>query len=176
MDSSDVNEILTIAISIAGTIGGTVLGWWLNKKSSQKEKEPKLSFLLAESQNKDDLIPPEQRTKYSKSGYEVVIYNLGLTPVIIDCFGIYYKNEIVTDALEIKKTLAPYDNVAYELTQQEFNNICEYCRKEDMKKSDIIVFDVANKTITGTLDVELLNAEIKMKDSIYTSLTGKTRQ
>lgn len=176
MDSSDVKEILTIAIGIAGTIGGTVLGWWLNKKSSQKEKEPKLCFLLVRSQNEEDLTPRNQRTKYSDSGFGVKIYNLGMTPVIINEFGLYYKDDIVTDGLVVDKTIVPYEYTIYELSQQEYDNICDYCRNDDMKKCDIVVYDVAEKRIEETMDVEFLNADLKLKDSIYSSLTGKSRQ
>lgn len=47
---------------------------------------------------------------------------------------------------------------------------------DDMKKCDIVVYDVAEKRIAGTLDVEFLNSELRLKDSIYSSLTGKTRE
>ena len=46
METSGWKEILAILLTIAGTLGGTILGWWLNKRSSQKEKEPRLCYSL----------------------------------------------------------------------------------------------------------------------------------
>ena len=176
METSGWKEILAILLTIAGTLGGTILGWWLNKKSSQKEKEPRLCYSLVKIQNDKDLIPLNQRTKYSESGFGVKIYNLGLTPVIINEFELYYKNDIVTDGLVVDKTIMPYENTVYELSQQEYDNICSHCRNDGMKKCDIFADDESEKKNAGMLDVEFLYMELEMQNSVYSSLTGKSRQ
>lgn len=47
---------------------------------------------------------------------------------------------------------------------------------DGMKKCDIFAYDVSEKMIAGMLDVEYLYMELEMQDSVYSSLTGKSRQ
>ena len=150
------SNILSGLMGIAGTLAGTVLGWLLNSLSLR----PKLCCVLNESQSKDELTPKELRNKYSNSGYVIEIFNIGLTPVVIASFGIYYKKCTIADGLDINRTIKPYEKVLYELDEQTFDSIEYHRKKSNIKKYDVIIDDVAGKQIKTKMDVEWLKLKV----------------
>ena len=52
---------------------GVVLGWILNMCSENRFQKPKLCYQLQPTMNQDELLPLENRTKTSESGFEIVI-------------------------------------------------------------------------------------------------------
>ncbi len=125
-------------------------------RKNNTESNITLHCVLNESQNKDELTPKELRNKYSDSGYVIEIYNMGLTPVFIDSFGIYYKKYILADGLYVNKILKPYKKVLYELDEQTFDSIEYHRKKSNIKKCDVVIYDVTGKQIKTKLDIEWL--------------------
>ncbi len=81
---------------------------------------------------------------------------MGLTPVFIDSFGIYYKKYILADGLYVNKILKPYKKVLYELDEQTFDSIEYHRKKSNIKKCDVVIYDVTGKQIKTKLDIESL--------------------
>ena len=70
--------------------------------------------------------------------------------------GIYYKKNTLADGLNINKIIKPYETVLYELDEQTLDSIQYHCQKSDIKKCDVIIYDVAGKKIKSKLDIEWL--------------------
>lgn len=146
------STILSGFLGIVGTLLGTALGWLLNSLSLR----PRLCCVLNAPQNNDELISEGLRNKYSDSGYVIEIFNLGSTPVAVNTLGIYYKKNTLADGLNINKIIKPYETVLYELDEQTLDSIQYHCQKSDIKKCDVIIYDVAGKKIKSKLDIEWL--------------------
>lgn len=148
-------------ISVLGTILGVILGWTLNCLYDRNAKKVKLCYSLQPATDRDGIIEPELRTKYSDSDYCIQVYNVGITPFLLEKFSLVYDNCIIVDCVivENNKAIMPYENYTYHLNEQEYDSILHYCNKISIKKCDIIAYDVSGEKCISQLDLFLPNIQ-----------------
>lgn len=151
------SEMINAIISVCGTIFGTILGWTLNCLHTSWMNKSKLCFSLQPATNVDENIYSESKTKYSHSGYQIEVYNIGNIPFVLDQFSLHYKEKIIVDCFitEENKTLFPYKNYIYQLSMQEYDVILRYCKKENLEKCKVVSYDIDKKKVKSNLDLLL---------------------
>lgn len=159
--------IITAIIGVVGTLLGTILGWALNCIYERKKSELRLCFSLQPSNDRDDT-PPEQKTKYSDSGYCIYCYNIGQTPFFYDNMCLYYKKHTIMDCPQSSdaEAIMPYNFYVYELNMQEYKSLLHYCDEYDIKECNIIAYDISGKKCKAKLDLILPSLQASVYQDI----------
>ena len=135
----------------------TIIGCFLNILHENRAKRAKLCFKLQPAGNNEDDMTSELKTKYSASGYQIEVYNIGDTAFVLEQISLRYREKVITDCIiaEENKTLLPYKCYIYQLNTQEYDAMSWHCKNADLKRCKVFAYDVNGKKSNGSLDLFL---------------------
>ena len=156
-------EIITALIGVGGTLAGTFFGYFLSRPKI------KLSFSLQPKAEFNDELSDGCKTKYSDSGYCIYCYNTGNRPFIIENLVLMNKKSTITQCGIITEVINPFSHIIYPLNVQEYDNILYHCGKKQIKKCDILAFEVSGRKYKSQIDLFLPS----LQSSTMKEMAGK---
>lgn len=145
------------------------VGIFADKLGASSKSKPKLQFAITGTLP-SKLTEKEARTKYSASDYSIEIYNLGLTPFILDRFTLVHKKGMLIECpvSEQDKTVSQQKNMVYTLQEQDVQTLRWFCKRDRFNKCEIRAYDLTGKCIKAKLNVSwlALQASFSAEDMI----------